>query len=71
MAFKNELTNTEIKTIAKNTFINLGRNLAELILWDTFTPEKIKKRIRVTGIEHITNAINKGRGVIYTYVPLR
>ena len=64
MAYKNSLSDKQIKEIAKNTFINLGRNLAELILWDTFTAEKIKKRVEILGLEHIERALKKNRGAI-------
>ncbi len=63
-AFGETFTPDQIYLTAKNTFLNLGRNAAELFLWETYTPQKLRERIDVEGFEHVYAGLKQGKGVL-------
>ncbi len=50
--------------IAKNTFLNIGRNTAEMAMWGKYNKKKLLQCISIKGIEHLTNALEKNKGVM-------
>lgn len=63
-AFGKTLSKDAIYSLAKNTFVNLGRNAAELLLWDTFSHQKLKDTIIAEGMEYLHEGLSKGKGVL-------
>jgi KDO2-lipid IV(A) lauroyltransferase len=65
IAFGQEKSDAEIKTLARNVFINLGRSFAELaVKLRIHDKERFFKNIKVTGKEHLDNALERGKGII-------
>ncbi len=54
-----------VRKIARRTFLNLGRTLAEVVQMATLPAEQIERRVVVEGFEHAEAARQKGKGVIY------
>jgi len=63
-AFPDKYSGKEIKELAKNVFINLGRNIAELFLIKTFDKTKLGERISCEGKEIIDENLKKGKGIV-------
>ncbi len=63
-AFSKEKSPEEIFTIARGTFLNLGRNFAELLIWESLTFDELKKRITCSGIEYAWDALNAKKGAV-------
>ncbi|OGF46386.1 MAG: hypothetical protein A2452_00895 [Candidatus Firestonebacteria bacterium RIFOXYC2_FULL_39_67] len=59
-----EKSETELESIIKKVYDNMGRGLAEFLYLPKLSPEKIKKLIKVQGEEYLKAALNKGKGVI-------
>ncbi|MEW6536512.1 MAG: lysophospholipid acyltransferase family protein [Candidatus Auribacterota bacterium] len=63
-AFGDTKTDAEIKKIAKNCFLNLSRNVAEMLCWEKWTPERMKEYIVFEGFEHFREAKQQGKGAV-------
>lgn len=63
-AFGNEKTETELRSIAKRVFQNLGKNTIELVNLPKFNRARMDKFIRFRNRERLDGAYEKGRGVI-------
>lgn len=52
------------KTIVKNCFANLGKNVIEFMLFARFSPKQIQRSVLFEGVEHVENALSEGKGAI-------
>lgn len=64
MALGKEKSNEELTRIARNVFINLGKNLFELFWASKKDKSQLKKIASFEGLEYLQEALNKGKGVI-------
>jgi KDO2-lipid IV(A) lauroyltransferase len=64
MAFAHTRSPHAIKQITKQLFKNYGQNLIELFRMPLVTPEKFDRFVTVDGQEHVTDALQHGKGVI-------
>ncbi len=63
IAFGDEKSDQEIRSIVKKCFANLGRGMIELVyLMDH--PSLIKENVVIEGMEHLEQAFKKGKGVV-------
>jgi KDO2-lipid IV(A) lauroyltransferase len=53
-----------IKTIAKNCFSNLGKNVVEFMLFPRMIPKQIPEYVSFEGVQHVENALALGKGAI-------
>lgn len=54
----------QVKTIAKKCFKNLGKTVVEFMQFSHINPEQIQKCVSFEGIQHVENALAKGKGAI-------
>lgn len=54
----------QVKGIAKNCFVNLGKTVVEFMQFPRMDGEMIRKYIKFQGVEHVENAIAQGQGAI-------
>ena len=54
----------EIKVIAKKCFENLGKTVVEFMQFPRMEVEKLRKYVKIEGVQHVENAIAEGNGVI-------
>lgn len=52
------------KTIVKNCFANLGKNVIEFMLFPRLNSKRIQKSVIFEGIEHVERALAEGKGAI-------
>ncbi len=65
IAYGTEKTDRELKSMAKEVFINLGRSVAELAVKLRINDkERFFKNVKVTGEEHLKRALVRGKGII-------
>jgi len=65
IAYGNEKSEAEIRQMAKEVFINLGRSAAELaIKWHIHDKETYFSNVEVVGREHAESAYARGKGII-------
>ncbi|GAB4341547.1 MAG: lysophospholipid acyltransferase family protein [Flammeovirgaceae bacterium] len=62
MAFKNEKTETELNRIAKQTFVNLGKNAVDVFRYAV--TDDLTKIVKIEGKEHFDKALEAGKGVV-------
>lgn len=61
--FGDQYDNGQIIRMAKDVFINLGRNMVDAFRMATLGPHNIDTYVEVQGLEKIDNALAKGNGV--------
>jgi KDO2-lipid IV(A) lauroyltransferase len=64
LAFGNEKTEPELKRIARQSFRNLGKNIAELLRFPLLNGQNLWDLVTVEGKENVERALKLGRGVI-------
>jgi len=64
IAWGDELSENERRTIARRNFIHLARVLLELPYLSKLTPDDLDGFVAFHGIEHLKSALKKGRGVL-------
>jgi len=64
IAFKGEKSESEIRTIAKDVFRNLGENFFEILSASKLTPRNIDRHVRIKGIEIVDKVLSQKRGFI-------
>ena len=64
IAFPNELTPSQRRTIGRAFFINSGKNLADVIRFSGHYACEIKPIVEIEGFEHFEAAYNRGKGLI-------
>lgn len=62
--YGDKFTPARIRNMAKEVFINLGRNMADAFRISQLTPENIDQIVLSTGLEKIDNVLKKGNGLI-------
>lgn len=58
-AFHNEYSEAQIRRLAQQVFVNLGRNLAEICIWNRFTTEELKKRVAFNNLHYCYDLAEK------------
>ena len=53
-----------IKTNVKKCFSNLGKNMVEFMLFPRMNPKLLRQYVRFEGVQHVENALAKGKGAI-------
>ena len=53
-----------IKTIVKQCFSNLGKNVVEFMLFRRMNPKQIQQSVSFEGVQHVENALALGKGAI-------
>lgn len=53
-----------IKTNVKKCFSNLGKNMVEFLLFPRMNPKLLRQYVRFEGVQHVENALAKGKGAI-------
>ncbi|MBM3242262.1 hypothetical protein FJZ31_38835 [Candidatus Poribacteria bacterium] len=64
LAFGNEKTALELNRIAKQSFRNLGKNIAEFLRFPLLNEQNLWDLVTVEGRENVEHALDLGRGVI-------
>ncbi|MBU2563292.1 MAG: lysophospholipid acyltransferase family protein, partial [Actinobacteria bacterium] len=49
---------------ANRIFINWAKNIVDLLKHPIISKEKLKQRVEIEGLEHLDNALKKGRGAV-------
>jgi KDO2-lipid IV(A) lauroyltransferase len=60
-----EKTRRERARILRGVFTSLGRQLAEVCLFPTYTPENVGKVVVYDGFENFERALARGKGVLF------
>lgn len=58
------INDKEIHRIANRIFINWAKNIADFLKHPIISKEKLKQRVEIEGLEHLDNALKKGKGVV-------
>jgi len=64
MAFGDEREDEELKQIARASFQNMGKTLAEFLRLPKYSREHLLNLVQIDGIENLYNAMTAGKGVI-------
>ncbi|MFH1641169.1 MAG: ELM1/GtrOC1 family putative glycosyltransferase, partial [Candidatus Omnitrophota bacterium] len=63
-AFGSKLSPCELSRLTKDFFMRFGENLVEVLLAPSINSEYIKKYITIEGLDYVTEAFKRGKGVI-------
>ena len=58
------INDKEIHRIANRIFINWAKNIVDFLKNPIISKEKLKQRVEIEGLEHLDNALKKGKGVV-------
>ncbi len=58
------INDKEIHRIANRIFINWAKNVVDFLKQPIISKEKLKQRVEIEGLEHLDNALKKGKGVV-------
>jgi len=58
------INDKEIHRIANRIFINWAKNIVDFLKHPIISKEKLKQRVGIEGLEHLDNALKKGRGAV-------
>lgn len=64
LAFGRELTQSQIRSVARRSFISMGKMAVDVIRIRRHYVHELKRLIDVEGLEHLKNVYDRGRGVI-------
>jgi len=64
LAWGSDLAPDQRRRIARRVFVNLGQTAMEWMLLPRFSTEVLRRLVRSEGVEHLRDALAKGRGVI-------
>lgn len=64
MAYGSQKSSKEIYRMAREVFLNLGRNMADTFRLQQINSENIDKYVKAEGLENLEKALRKGKGVI-------
>lgn len=64
LIYGDKLSSAQRKVIAKNLFINSGRNIADVIRLKKYYHSQIRNLIDAEGLEHFDTVYKRGKGVI-------
>ncbi|MBD3289539.1 hypothetical protein GF337_12110 [candidate division KSB1 bacterium] len=62
--FGNQYSQDKIREMAKEVFINLGRNMVDAFRISQLNPENIDQLVRSTGLEKIDEVLERGKGCL-------
>ncbi len=63
-AFPTGFSDEQVRRLALAVWVNLGRNLFEVVHWTRWSRERIAAQVaRVRGLEHIEKALARGKGL--------
>ncbi len=65
LALGNEKTAAELEQIARACYANLGRSVAEFCHMPSVNKENLPKRVSYEGLDNLTSAYKRGKGVIF------
>jgi KDO2-lipid IV(A) lauroyltransferase len=54
----------EVARVARRAFANYGSMLMDFVLMGSMSPQELRERVTISGLEHIDAALEKGLGVI-------
>jgi len=54
----------QIKQMAKDVFVNLGRNMADAFCLSRFNAKNVDRFVQSSGLENLDKALQKGKGII-------
>lgn len=54
----------EVARVARRAFQNYGRMLMDFVLLGSLTPQELVARITINGLDHLDEALSRGRGAI-------
>ncbi len=58
------INDKEIHRIANRIFINWAKNIVDFLKHPIISKEKLKQRVEIEGLEHLDNALKRGRGAV-------
>ena len=58
------INDKKIHRIANRIFINWAKNIVDFLKHPIISKEKLKQRVEIEGLEHLDNALKKGRGAV-------
>ncbi len=58
------INDKEIHRIANRIFINWAKNIVDFLKHPIISKEKLKQRVEIEGLEHLDNALKKGKGAV-------
>lgn len=58
------INDKEIHRIANRIFINWAKNIVDFLKQPIISKEKLKQRVEIEGLEHLDNALKRGRGAV-------
>jgi KDO2-lipid IV(A) lauroyltransferase len=64
LAYGDQKTNPEIRDMARQVFVDLGRNAADAIRLPVLIRQGLDRFVKCTGAEHLDRALARGRGAI-------
>src|SRR5450756_363114 len=59
-----ERSDPEVARIARRAFQNYGRMLTDFLLIGSLSPEELRQRMSIDGLDHVDAALARGRGAI-------
>ncbi|PCH63146.1 MAG: lipid A biosynthesis acyltransferase [SAR86 cluster bacterium] len=59
-----ELNQSQLKTLLRKTFLSNGMGLMEVAMCWSRNPEDFRHRVTTSGLEHLQEAVAKGKGVL-------
>jgi len=59
-----DIKSKETHKISLRIFSNWAKNIVDFLKHSIISPEKLKKRVEIRGLEHLNNALQKGKGVV-------
>lgn len=63
-ALGRERSDPEVARIARRAFQNYGRMLTDFLLMGSLSPEELRQRMSIDGLDHVDAALARGRGAI-------
>lgn len=64
LVYGEKISNLKRKSIAKNSFINFGKNIAEVFRFKKYYRSQIQSLVDIEGLEYFDEVYNRGKGVI-------
>jgi Kdo2-lipid IVA lauroyltransferase/acyltransferase len=67
LAYPTGMTESQRRSLARKVWENVGENMFEIVRWRKWVPERIVSQLEnLSGMEHMTRALARGKGVIAT-----
>ncbi|HAU1322129.1 TPA: lysophospholipid acyltransferase family protein [Legionella pneumophila] len=62
--FQSSLSLAEKKRLCAAYYSHMLTSIKEIILYSLLSKKSLEKRVKITGIEHLENALSKGKGIL-------